>query len=33
MKTFEELILVNYCYPDCIQLWSDKYITKEYLIK
>ena len=22
MKTFDELILVNYCYPDCIPLMN-----------
>lgn len=29
MKTFDELILVNYCYPDCIPLMNIMRLPKE----
>lgn len=29
MKTFDELILVNYCYPDCVPLMNIMRLSKE----
>ena len=29
MKTFEEIVLVNYCYPDCIPLMNIMRLPKE----